>query len=426
VVLGQNAIMLSKPTVAFLAGNISFTLFISLFAVACINLLTVTANWLSSRMSEKYYNKTLFLNDIGTLIIFATFTQVLIESYKDENLIIKNRELLFLYAISYLIIYISFVLWNLSVRAKEDKRQKKIVEFSIFLNLLVILSLTSILIYIYLGTENEQYNAFALSVILQFIVLFIYYAIALITPRKKMHHKQKAQWIGSRERFIKQIKVSIISYFKRPFVQEKKEAVKDFWTREYNNPKDELIFDGSNQAYLNKLIPILNQIDKKNGYHVIDLCAGNGNLYCWIKKEELLNIEKYIGIDFAIEPQKIDDNSKLIKFDITDADAYTGIEFENSIAFVTNGFCYCTDDAIKNALKNISCTKYIIILEPLPGIFWDACFEGIILRYRNKKKWKQLLKLYGFELEFQVTDYLLRVFGFHFCALSRAYLFVNK
>ena len=54
VVIGQNAIMLSKPILLYLSNLISFRPFISLFSIGVVNLLTLIANWMSSKKTESY------------------------------------------------------------------------------------------------------------------------------------------------------------------------------------------------------------------------------------------------------------------------------------------------------------------------------------------------------------------------------------
>lgn len=310
VVIGQNAIMLSKPIIAFGTYNISFIVFVSFLSIGLINLLTITANWLSSKKTESYYNGILFLSDIGTLAIFAVFTQVLTDCFKDEELLFDKSIWLLTFSISYFLIYLTFIIWNFTVRSRESGAIRKNFSIAIVMNLIILISLIPIIVSVFIDLEIIQYQFFFLNIILQLIVLAFYYIVAFISPRNKSHIRQKAQWIGSPCRYIKQTAISILSFIRRPFVREKPGAVREYWKGYYSGAIiDNFVFDSSDIKYLDKIEHVIQVIGDISKTDVIDLCSGNGNLYKWlVMKHHMIN--SYLGVDFSIDTVSLSENAE--------------------------------------------------------------------------------------------------------------------
>jgi SAM-dependent methyltransferase len=412
--------MLSKPIVAFGTNNIALIEFTAFLSIGVINLLTITANWLSSKKTEMYYNKVFFLSDIGTLAIFAVFTQIIADGFKDEKLLLAKPVWLIVFSVSYSLIYMTFLLWNFAACKIEDSYGSKILRISIVLNFIVIISLIAIALSVFLDFDTFQYHVFFLNIILQFMVLLFYYIVVILPPNKKSSLRQRAEWIGSRSRYWKQLAVSIFSYLKRPFVCEDTEAIKKYWKGYYSGVFiDDLVFDSNALTYLDKIEPLIKKIDDISKTDVIDLCSGNGNLYKWLLGNGHL-FKSYLGVDFSIENICIADNAELINSNI---ECYNYTINDETIIFIINGLCYCDTLTLNKIFKKVLQAKAIIIVEPVPGIFWDACFQRIILHYRGKRKLSQMLKYNGFSLISCCTDYAYKFCGLYIQPLSSAYLF---
>ncbi len=175
VVIGQNALMLSQPVIAFLAKKISFIIFLVFMLIGIINTLTLIANWQQSKETENRYNKSLFIWDIITLAEFAFLTQILYGSFEGLKLLISERSILIIYSINYIMIYFSFVFWNQVSIHNSAEEEFQYIKKAIKINYIVIITLLVMLIATFTSLEIIWYISFFFSAFIQIIALFFYY-----------------------------------------------------------------------------------------------------------------------------------------------------------------------------------------------------------------------------------------------------------
>ena len=232
--------------------------------------------------------------------------------------------------------------------------------------------------------------------------------------------KIKANWLGKKSLIIRQYLVSLLSYIKSPFTKKNPEAAKKYFSCIYNHSiEDDLIFDGNSFAYFEKvqcLLPAGNTVEC-----IYDCGCGEASFLRFIQ-DNAWHYQCYIGIDYAITPQKLSGKEELIQADITKFD-FNAHSKECLLVF-TNVFCYLSDAAVQSILSKISKpSTRLLIVEPIPGLFWDATFSNVQLYYRTNKKLTRLLEKYGFKRKGFVKDYLFKIGGFFLVSLSSAAIY---
>lgn len=151
----------------------------------------------------------------------------------------------------------------------------------------------------------------------------------------------------------------------------------------------------------------------------LDFCSGDGNLFNWMQKRNL-PFKEYIGIDFSVDNKRIATNANIFKNNIITFDTSN---YENAIGFIINGLCYLNNKELKTFLGNINNVDKLIIIDPLPGIFWDSFFENIKLYYRSQRKIRRIMKEQGYILKFSAIDYTIKIGELYIQKLSCGYHF---
>ena len=238
-------------------------------------------------------------------------------------------------------------------------------------------------------------------------------------------HRNKAKWVGNRKRIIRQYAVSLKSYFVYPFSVRYENATKEFFQTIYNCTKvDDLIFDGNEELYLEKANCLFTNIEK---YDVIYDCGcGKGSFLKFATTIGLL-FDRYIGIDFAIDAPR---NYANISFEKTDILTYRfQYDDKSRLVALCNVACYLSDDALNNLFCILSKgNTTILIIDPVPGLFWDATFNHVKLYYRSIKKMNKIMRRADFGCVDYSVDYLIQLGTFYGIPLSYACLYekINK
>lgn len=226
------------------------------------------------------------------------------------------------------------------------------------------------------------------------------------------HKKNKATWLGSRTRIIKQIVVSMLSFITLPFARHNDKAIGEYFKKVYYKKPDPLIFDGNELAYYNiiDLVVMSSEFSLKN---IIDIGCGKGSFYKWLKSSSK-NFSSYLGIDIALRDTQLTENAKIVNCDVL---SYSEKLPHNNFVVLINSLCYFSEDRMLNVFTNKDICS-LLLIEPVPSLFWDAHFSNIKLFYRNPVFVKDLLVDYGFEIIDMAVDYGIKNNHVCLCPLS--------
>lgn len=232
--------------------------------------------------------------------------------------------------------------------------------------------------------------------------------------------KYKARWVGDLKKIIRQLCVSLKSYLVYPFVKKENRATQIFFESVYSSTKvDDLIFDGNDHLYFEKVETL---IDRNIRYDCIYDCGcGNGSFYRYAFKTRM-NFGEYIGIDFAIEKSSAKNGIKFVKTDIEQFDFID--RFKSRLVVLCNVACYLSDEKLDKMLRILATTgTRLLIIDPVPSLFWDATFENVKLFYRKPRKVMKVIQTYGYTLESHSKDYLIKIGSQYMFPLSYASIF---
>ena len=239
-------------------------------------------------------------------------------------------------------------------------------------------------------------------------------------PMRKIEQKRVANWLGTPSRVVKQLIVSIWSYLTYPISNFRQNATKLFFCNLYKGKADPLIFDGKNYRYFEQ-IDMVYDIKNLTQKSVLDLGCGNGSLLLWLTTKQI-SLKEYIGIDFAHIDSKLSNNAKIIQKDIADIQIN---ETNANIIFAVNVLCYINDATLSSIFESTKERTELIIIEPIPSIFWDAHFDGIKLYYRNSHKLISLLASKGWHVKCTAIDFGFKFFDNYLFPLSYCLLLVS-
>lgn len=426
LVIAQNIFCFSRPIISYCYGNINASFFCAFILIAILNFANLIANWISSRSTTENYSNRLLVLDVLSLIIIAVFTQLITDSFDSQNnytFILRdffNTKSLF--AIFYCLLYLSFLVWN--VLADESieglNRTKKRHRFFNGGNIIILIYcmvLVSVSVFEFSHFSAVANILFWVAIAFSFIIIIRYY-ITTIFVNNYSKIKLKATWTGGRKKVTKQYLVSLKSYLVYPFSCKEKTATKKFFKQIYNSAKiDDLIFDGNDNSYLDKVASIIDGCE----YDVIYDCGcGAASFYNYLNKVNI-KFKKYIGVDFAVEPKLISQNAEVLNDDIVSHDY--AVEGKTLFVFC-NVLCYLSKDDITALLNGIAHSNVdILIIDPIPSLFWDATFDNVKLHYRSIKKVNKLMAKFGFKNSMIVKDYLWRIGKLYLRSLSYATLY---
>ncbi len=122
VIVAQNALLLSKPiTDIAIHCKIQF-IDILVVSFALVNCFIVITNWAACKVFY-YSNAVLFCNDIITLTLMATVTNIISGMFTDTQNIFNEKTFYLLIGIYYILIHTLYIWWNYIV-CKGLKREE--------------------------------------------------------------------------------------------------------------------------------------------------------------------------------------------------------------------------------------------------------------------------------------------------------------
>lgn len=421
LVITQNIYFFTRPVMSFLSNHITIKILIIFLSIACINLANLIANWISTKKTYTNYSVKLLFWDTLSLTLMAIFTQIGSDFFDDEyKLILQDVTFITMFSIFYIAIYLTFFAWNIITGYYNDKKSNSSPNIFTTENKLIIiycLVLFTNVILIFRKTSLLVKPSFVVSLVLSLIILVRYYKINIFSQNHNIV-KQKAEWFGNTKKLIKQLIISIRSYVFSIFIKtddNQEKRVKKFFSSIYSGKlKDEFIFDSTASTYLEKITPLLDIINL-NGNEIFDLGCGKNELYNWLKSNKVC-FSNYYGYDFAIKGKKLP-NGEVKKSNIL----YENFNCDNQNIFLINVLCYLNDDDLIKLSEKIKTAKNIVVIEPIPSVYWDATFDRIKPFYRNRKN---LVKVFSnFSLTTQVIDYAIKTNKFALFPMSCCYLF---
>jgi len=238
--------------------------------------------------------------------------------------------------------------------------------------------------------------------------------------KRKLEKKRVANWLGSPTRVIRQLIVSCWSYLSLPISKFHNNAAQHYFTNLYKGKPDPLIFDGKDNRYFEQIEMVydINNLAEKK---VLDLGCGNGSLFFWLMAKKIV-LQEYIGIDFAHPASNLGNNACITQRDIRDIQLN---KTNANTVFAINVLCYMSDELIDSVFQPLKKNSELIIIEPVPSLFWDAHFEGVKLFYRDNHKLKKILESKGWQVKNAATDYGCKFKGAYFLPLSYCLFLVS-
>ena len=233
--------------------------------------------------------------------------------------------------------------------------------------------------------------------------------------------KRKAQWTGGFKKVIRQYIKSLKSYLIYPFVKKKPSATKEFFSAIYSRESfDDLIFDGGMLPYYDKMIDLSL---KKSYKQIVDCGCGQGAIRDFFQKNGI-KYGKYIGIDFAISEKELKADEAFVPCDLAE---YKFDLTEDDLVVFCNTACYLSDDVFSSIIRKIAEQRAsILIIDPLPSLFWDATFDHVKLFYRSIDKMKKMMQDMNYYSDMISKDYLIKIGKLFIRSLSYAALFEGK
>ena len=228
-------------------------------------------------------------------------------------------------------------------------------------------------------------------------------------------NKRTATWLGSKSRILRQLIVSLWSFITLPFMRPRLDATQLYFKKIYSGYNDDLLFDGKDYRYLHQIECVYN-IDNLTARKVLDFGAGDGVLYRWLCSCNTIPKE-YKGLDFANTNRNLGKNSSLINVNISEYE-FEEDSLESTTSFMINVLCYINDKSFRNIIGASKTGQEFVIIDPVPGIFWDAHFDGIKLFYRKPSKVFRVLGESGWEIHNISFDYGVKIFNKHLFPLS--------
>lgn len=125
VVLAQNANVIAIPIIDLISNQVFQQIHFVLLTVPLINMTAIIANWLTCKIYEKRYDISMLVEDIITLGIFYLEIYIINEICEDRIGINLKQSLLIIGA-TYTLVFILFLLWNISASKNTRSEKKKL------------------------------------------------------------------------------------------------------------------------------------------------------------------------------------------------------------------------------------------------------------------------------------------------------------
>jgi SAM-dependent methyltransferase len=229
-------------------------------------------------------------------------------------------------------------------------------------------------------------------------------------------HEEQARWLGSWSRVARQLLVSLRSHITYKFADQKEGAAERYFRSIYSGTRyDDLLFDGKDWAYYQKLTKIIN-MDMFGEAQIIDVGCGNGSLYRWLQRDNR-SPRMYSGIDIAHPDVEVDASASIHCADVLTVD-FGNIVDSRAVLALVNSLCYLDDERFSHLLHQSNYISELIVVEPVPGIFWDAHFDGAMLYYRHPETLLARLTETGWIPQAVAVDYLVALGSIKMVPLS--------
>lgn len=126
VIVAQNALLLSDPAIDFAKYGRVTVAHLIVMGFALINCFIVITNWAACKIFYKS-NAVLFCNDIITLTLIASVTNVVSEMFAPEDAVAFNQRFFFLLlGAYYVLVHILYIWWNQIVGDGASLNEKKV------------------------------------------------------------------------------------------------------------------------------------------------------------------------------------------------------------------------------------------------------------------------------------------------------------
>lgn len=176
VMIGQNALLVSKPFISLFMGNMGIVPFLLLIAIGVINTINIIFVWLSSKENAEQYSAKYFVWDVITLVLLFSLAQICIDAFEDGIFKINIRDVILVFSIVYIIIYFGYVFWNLEeiqLNGIQGKEKRKIYFLNAYI-IFYILTLATLLVACLLKIDWFMHTCFLVSLAVVSFIFFIF------------------------------------------------------------------------------------------------------------------------------------------------------------------------------------------------------------------------------------------------------------
>ncbi len=169
VVLAQNANVIAIPIIDLINNELFQQIHFVLLTVPLVNMTAIIANWLTCKIYEKHYDIGMLIEDIVTLGVFYLEVYI-INTICEDGISINLKQSLLIIGATYTLVFILFLLWNISAAKNTNSEKKKLnIKIANIQNILMIIMCLVIFILAFL---DKVFYAFILYCL--FIVSWMY------------------------------------------------------------------------------------------------------------------------------------------------------------------------------------------------------------------------------------------------------------
>lgn len=169
VILVQNANVIAIPIIDIISNHLFEHIHFILLTVPLINMTAIIANWLTCKIYEAVYDIHMLIEDIITLGLFYLEIYI-INELCSEGTLISERLALLIIGVTYALIFILFILWNIAANKNVKSRKKRLkIKIANIQNVFLLILCTMIFILSFIDK-----NIYAFILYCLFIVGWIY------------------------------------------------------------------------------------------------------------------------------------------------------------------------------------------------------------------------------------------------------------
>lgn len=169
VILAQNANVIAIPIIDIISNQLFEHIHFILLTVPLINMTAIIANWLTCKIYEAVYDIYMLIEDIITLGLFYLEIYI-INELCSEGALISERLALRIIGMTYALIFVLFILWNIAANKNIKSRKKRLkIKIANIQNVFLLILCTMIFILSFIDK-----NLYAFILYCLFIVGWIY------------------------------------------------------------------------------------------------------------------------------------------------------------------------------------------------------------------------------------------------------------